>query len=541
MAVRHFSSTGTRASGNSTPGDWTDANCYNWSGIKANGMNWGMATGDSVILNDEAFVIDFLQTAASQATTGATLTVQSKSGDPGLCSVACNGATGSLWRFNHASKVLSALVSGITFSKSVTHTDASASMVHVTSVTSGDVEFSNCVFDGVTNAYTNAGLNGHFSISDGVAATLRFTNTQILNMTSSHLSGRYFGYVGSSATMVFSGCSISNVTHNTTGTAHHCTGGVYSAGQLQVFDCSLADCSNDSATDGEYANEPLFHAIGPCTIAGLTSTNVTNTGAKAGAAIATFEDAYSVSDTFSVDCVSTPSFINGVDGDRQNSVGGTFTAFGSSAQGTADRIRAIRCTGDFGSTFYFSQGAGGTITDLISEYCTARKEGAGVYAGGWGDVTVDGFRVVGATTGLETIGFEGWGGAMYGHNHTNSTRDKTTRFLNGVISGCSQLQGGDAGIRVRGLHATYAHNVEISNVVVDNPGHTSQIGLHESASCALNVSGSGNAIMGGTQGLTLVKLGVGVDSYSSPAAIASTTRPVKWGVSNNASVSRAGA
>ena len=539
MAVRHFSASGTRSSGNSTPDDWTNANCYAFSTIKTNGTNWALSTGDEIIIDDGAHTIDFLQTAASGAASGSLITIRSRSGDPDLCSIDCNSGSGTLFRFNHASKVLSAYIYGIKIKKTTTHTVNGAALVHLTGATSGDVEFENCKFDSASLSAAGTGLNGFFSILDGISATLRFTGCQMSNMTSSTLSGLYFGYIGTLGTMVFADCDISDITHNTTGTAHHCTGGVQGPGGLVVINSSLTDCSSTSATNGEYDNAPFFHPGNACTIMGLTSTRVTNTGAKSGATIALFKGPWTVSDTLSIDCVGTPAFINGVDGETQNTVGGTFTAFGEAAQGTATRIRAIRCKSDFGTTWYCSQGAGGVITDLISEYCTARKEGAGVYAGGWGDVTVDGFRVIGAVMGLETSGFEGWGGAMYAHNHTNSTRSKTTRYLNGVISGCRQLLDGDSGIKVRGLNETYSHSVEITNVVIDNPGHASQIGLHETAGCALNVSGSGIVLLGGASAITKVRAGIGVDTYAPVSALTTANLPTRWGVSQGNAARRA--
>ena len=530
MAVRHFSATGTRASGNSTPDDWTNANCFPISALQTQGFNWStMVDGDEIILDDGTHTFASLVTGTVTAPGGTTIRMRSRSGSAASCTLAFSDGGVPSIRSNNGSRALGLLFTGIRFTKSVDHTVSGSSLIQLINLASG-VDFVDCAIDAITNTYTNAGVYGHMCIYDGVAATLRFTRTPITNLTSSHQSGLYFGYVGDLGLISFIDCPISNITNTVTGTAHHCTGGIVGPGGLSVLGGSLTDCTSTSATVGDYAHESIFHPNGPCTIIGLRSERITNTGAKAGVCIAKMEGPYTISDTLSIDCVGAADFRPEEPTQRYTAVGGTYLAFGPGAQGTATRIRAIRCISCFGPAWYCSQGAGGVITDIFAEHCHARKEGI-FYAGGWGDVTFDTFRIVGGETGSEPFDFEGWGGAIYAHNHTLSTRAKTTRILNGVIYGHRQLQNGDAAIKVRGINATYPHTVEISNVVIDNPGYASQIGIHESASCVINVSGSGIVLNGGASGITKVRNGIGVDTYAPVSALTTVNRPTRWGVS----------
>lgn len=534
--VRYVKNGGTKTTGNSTPDDWTTAsNCY--SSIQT-AINAASLTADAqIILDDDTFTVTSLASATSSLPTGGVLTIISRSLNPANCVINFTDGGATSLKFNEASLNYSHHIEGIKFRKTSTHTVSGGALIGLTGETSLDTEFKNCIFADVTNNYANAGLCGYVQLSDGVPRTLTFTNCTFDNLVSAHNGGRWFAYAGTSGALTFFGCAFSNIAH-VSSTDTNCTGGICGAGTVNITNCTIngMDVSTASLSAAMYA---FICTQGTLNVDGLTASSITFTGGASGAVGIRAEGAYTIENTEFTDCSSTPSYANGVDGDRTNSVGGTVLAFGDSAQGTLTNHKTTRCISDFGVTAYCSQGGGGTFTNITSVDCTSRKEGV-LYAGGWGDVTYNRFRLISPRIGLETAGGgavqEGFGGAIYAHNHTNSTRNKTTTIRNGLIIGAHQLNGGDAGIRLRGLVEAYSHNVEITDVIMDNPGQVSQVSLRESALCALNVSGSGIVMTDGEDGLILAKNGVGVDSYSQPTDV--KYNPVRRGTVARNSVER---
>ncbi|MCA9368280.1 hypothetical protein KC887_08580 [Candidatus Kaiserbacteria bacterium] len=538
MAVRHFSATGTKTTGDSTPGDWSNANCHPVTSLQTRGFNWPeMVTGDELILDDGSHSFAFIALGPAAAVTGTQIKLRSRSGSASGCTLNFTDGAGSSIRANNNTRAYSLLVSGIKLTKTVSHTVSGPALIQINGTATTEVEFADCIIDDFTNNYTNLGLQGYFGINDGIAAIMRFTRTQISNLTSTHAGGCYFGYVGTLAGMVFDSCDLSEINHTSTGTTSGCDGGITGPGTLSITNCTLTDCTNNAAAWGEYANDAFFHPLGACTINGLVASGITLTGSKSGACVLKAEGPFTLADCWAIDCSAIPGFINGVDGDHTNAVGGTFLTYGEAAQGTATRIRVIRCLADEGTAWYSSQGSGAIVTDIVAEDCIAWLEGV-LYFGGWGDVSVDGFRIVGGESGVATYSFEGWAGAFYGHNHTNSTRDKTTTIKNGIIIGHNQRQGGDAFIRMRGLISNFAHNVIVENVVVDNPGNSIQMGFIETAGCALNVSVRNVAINGGESTISIIG-STGTRSISGVTELTAANRPTRWGVSQGNAARRA--
>ena len=539
MAVRHFKATGTLATNtDSTPDDWTDANCHPISSLMTRGFSWsGMATGDQIIIDNGTHACPDIQTALFTGTSGVQPWITSRSGDPTQTTLTFSSATVTSIRGNNGSKVVPLKISGVTITNSAPHTVAGPVLMQVTGMDGSHITAENCRFIDSVNSYNNSGLNGFFSVSDGITATVTFTNCTIDNLTSTHTGGRYFAYIGTLATMIFDGCAISNITHNTTGTSNHTTGGVYGPGQLQVNNCTLSDCTCTSATHGEYANDSFFHPLGQSSFTGLHASGITLIGAQGGAVVAKVEGPYTFEDCSATNCASYPGFINGVDGDHTNAVGGTFLPYGPLAQGTANKIRVRNCLADEGTGWYCSQGAGVVLTDLIVENCIAWLEGV-LYFGGWGDVTVDGFRIVGCESGVATYSFEGWSGAIHAHNHFNSTRSCTRVIRNGVIEGFNQRQDGYAAVRIRGLMPEYSHTVIVENLVIDSPGHSTQMGFHETEGCPLHVTVSNVAMNGGESSIEITGT-AGTKSIAQVVELTTANRPTRWGVSQGNAARRA--
>jgi len=487
MAVYQVTATGTKTTGTSTPGDWaTNSNNY---GSLQTALNQGWTANDQIILDDGTWSIVSNQTGVSGAANGSTLNLKSRSLDPALCIIDYSSATATGFSFNHASNAYTINIEGITFKKTTTQTSLTACTLFGFLQLTGNVTFTNCIIGPatLTDASTTARENSHFQINAHAGRTITFNRCTINKLTSTLVGGYSISKVNAGNTVRFIDSTIQNIAVNITGNYNHYGGLYFSAGALVIDNITVNTVAMDHAdTATERLHGPLFvtTSAATMTVDGVTAASITQTGNAAGAFLLRSEGVFAVTNITATDCSSSPD-------DGINTVGGVFLSYASAATGTGTNIRAIRCASDYGPVVYASQGGNGEFSGIYAKGCTARYDGI-LYAGGWGDVTFDDFKVIDCRTGEKTTGSDGIGGAVYVHNHTTlSDRNKYTHVTNGEIIGCTNGQGGYPGILAKGQHATYRHDVVISNVLIDCPGYRYNIGLMELVGAELNLTASG--------------------------------------------------
>lgn len=521
---------GTRASGFSTLDDWTNANCY---GTLNSAVNQAWTTADEIVLNDEAHSVTSLQTGVSSAATGNRLNIRSKSGDPSLCSVTSTSATATALSLNHATKAYTSAISGISWIKSGTFTHtASPSLLSITSM-HGDASFTDCIFGPsvLTDASSTSRAQAHIG-TNAATRTITMTRVVITGLDSTLLGGKSLGLINTDNTLILDDCDINSTSVSITADNNHYGGFYIDGGTLDIRNSRVNGSTfTHVGTSDAQLHEAMFVTNPTATmlVDGLTATNMVATGSTAGAFLLSAEGSYTVSNLNVSDSYSRSY-------DYNNCHGGIFLATGDTAQGTLDGIIAENVRATFGTVVYCAQGGGGVFTDIVARNCEAYAEGI-LYAGGWGDVTFDDFHILGAVAGTDpAIGDAGYACAVYAHNHTSATRNKTTVISNGDILGCVQKLGGEGGIRVRGQVVGYAHDVEITNMNIDNPGHVLQITLVEIAGCVLNLVTSNVAVRDGMQGVDSSRIaGDGTNNYSVTDISASQ---IVRGVPGSGSVSR---
>lgn len=488
MGQYNVKPTGTKTTGFSA--DWTDAECYP---TLQEAINRGITSSDVITLDDTTHDIGSTNWGTSNAADGVHFVINSRSGNRDTCILDATSTSQSGMRLGRSGRNFTFEFSNIGLKKSVTHTISNAVFVHFEHTSALDCEFVGCRFFDTTVNYPATGATGYFRIPTGATRQLRFTNCLFDNLVSSHTGGRYFAFPSAGATLWFDGCTFSNITHNWTENSE-ALGGVNGDGIVKITNCTFSNITQNHAAGATLPHNSFISAEGHLEVDGATATNMVLTNGTAGAVLLRAQSTYNIRNVLGEDCVSTPTA--GV-----NSVGGLVLAMGEAAQGVTENIMARRCTADHGTALYCSQGAGGTHRNIRSEYCTARSIGI-VYFGGWGDNHLDGFAIIGCRIG-EFILFSNTAGSLYAHVHPSSPRSKSTSFKNGYLRGGRQLQGVEPGISVYNTNGSVSHNVEIENVVIDNPGSKYQLRVVTTPAGVINLTGSGITVDGGSDTLDL--------------------------------------
>ena len=484
---------GTRTTGRSTPGDWSDANCY---GAIQTALNQGWTSDDAVVLDDGEWSMTVFSVVATTALTGALLKFRSRSMDPTRSTLVFTDTAQSGFRLNRSDRIYSYHIAGFTVKRGQAHTGTHAAYMAITTPC-GDVLFSDVIFaDAEISHPASAGIRGYFGIGHNTssAKTVTFRRVKFSNLRWTGTGGKWFATSEIAGDeVVLDDCEFADISATATGQAVGFSGGFVGM-DLDLHDVRVNALTMTHMSTAAQAHYPLF-APGDqktLTIDGLELRNVTMQGGACGAYGFRAEGAYTINRVRGYDCSSLPA--QGV-----NSVGGLCLAYGPNATGTIQDVIAERCVADFGTLMYWSQGGSGTAKAMVAANCSARVGGI-VYSGGWGDCTADGVVGIDCQYGdnpyANPVSPES--GFLHGHNHpTLATRNKSITFRNVRTVNCRNVSvGGYHTLYMHSINATYSLTAVVDNVISDGAAEN-QIGLMQNAGATFSLSGS-VAVPGGS-------------------------------------------
>ena len=479
---------GTRTTGRSTPGDWSEANCY--STIQS-ALNQPWTADDSVVVDDGAWSMPVFSVAATTALDGSTLRFRSRSGDPEKTSLTFTDAAQSGFRFNRADRKYAAFIKGFSITRSGTHSGTHAAFLAITTPTN-DVTFEDCVFsDTEINHPSLSGIRGFFAIGHNSATDTRvvsFRRVKFRNLKTTISSNLWFASSEAAPgnTIVLDDVDFENLEVSATSANGGMTGGFVGM-HLSIIGVRINGLKSTHAATIETAHYPIFSpgAGFGLTIDGLEVRDVGMTGGGCGAFAFRAEGVYDIKNVRGYDCYSLPAV-------GANSVGGLCLVYGEQSTGTIEDVIAERCTADFGTLLYWSQGGSGTAKALVAVDCVSRVGGM-VYSGGWGDCSADGVVGIGCQYGSNPYNnpVSPDSGFFHGHNHPSlATRAKTIAYRNARLLGCRNVSpAGFHTIYMHSTNATHALTAVVENIAADGP-ETRQIGLLQANSATFNLSGS---------------------------------------------------
>ncbi len=379
MSVFHLKSGGTKTGGSaSTPGDWSNANCYGtWPNVMA-AIAAG-ADGDSVIVNDEIFPI--ATNASASLNINGTIYIQSKSGDADIAGLKSSVATGALLLSNSTTHSCKVVWQGLTLGKSVAHTDTARPVIHHMAQRTGDVTFDDCIFDGIdiniaTGATWYFGLVTNDSAA-GYGTKIRFNRPTFSNFNCQFAAnGVLFAYTtGSPKVIEVNNPTIRNIV------ANNLIGGFVTTqgAKLRFWDVDL-DGWTTTADAGKLCGG-LFKHVQHAAGAKMVGRRIKLKNATMTADVAdTLIDAtcpYDIKNLLGIG-------VHANSATKTAGQGAIFMAINATAQGILRGVRAFDCHANYGAAAYWSNGAGGIASDIWAEQCSV---GTGVlYKGGGGDV-----------------------------------------------------------------------------------------------------------------------------------------------------------
>jgi hypothetical protein len=521
MAVWHIKATGTRASGASTAGNWDDANCYALvSGID----DTVLAGGDSIIFDDTDHIFGATVTLNSMPTAG-TIAWSSRSSDSGRCRLVFTELASCTLLINNNIAAQAHTFTDLTITVRGTHVGAatrrSATMQFSLAVT--NVTFTRCVFADITCDWslTTAGVEGvllDYNVASSGSKTLLFDSCRFEDIT---LIGPV---AGMSAINGRTGCTVQEFRdcsfHNFAVTEAGGTHGVFrtQSGQLKVTRCKVSNVT----VAGDNWDGFFFH-----TTAGITARFDTVDFARCTINGSGHPAMITVSDPFWARNLSGAdlTFNNS---DNASGLGGVFLAAGALAQGSINGLVAINVKQHYGAGAYFSNGAGGSITDF---YCFANegRQGAGIYIGGM-DSRVKIAR--GIIHQCRQTFADDEGSALYVHQNATATSNREVDIAGVEVSECAPFGAGSYPVRLSAQDTGSQVTYRLFKCAIRNSRFAAgEIEAHALTSCTNVYSVKDCNLRGSTAGIVETGSGTktGTVTGTTDTAITAPSAPVAAG------------
>jgi len=177
-------------------------------------------------------------------------------------------------------------------------------------------------------------------------------------------------------------------------------------------------------------------------------------------------------------------------------LGSVYLSADTTGVGTIGSITARRCSSNYGTAAYLSQGASAVIGSILAEECMAF--GGIVYKGGWGDLTLYAYlalnnRQAAPNSSLPAEADAG-GLVLYSHVQSAATRNCVCTVWN--------MTSDNPGITLppimlRNVNTSYDMTVVIRNSVLWSEDAAAQIIVEIDAACGIASTLETNVIMGG--------------------------------------------
>jgi len=459
MPLVYVKSSGTRVSGESTPGDWSDANCY--PRVSASVGAWTGAT--QVVLNDETITeTTTVGTASFASLTSLSIEKRGASSTPAVWSM--NSATAPL--INAAPTAAQTFAaSDIVFTRAVPMSAAATTALLAFSGTGySAITFTRCTFGPMDIDGHLGGLNASVFSVQGTPVSRLVTLTDCVVTGINHISagtGPWMRLGGTGNTFSFVNCSWRNCNYIHTSSAAACGFGILPE-NTQTFtftNCTAEDLTVKGADSSAYVRCFYFT---PTTAQTTIIRNFRFNRVVVGTEEVPIQSqgwGFYISGAYSVNGVHSRYCTYYETGNRD---GGQIYFNGTGAIGSATDLSAMHCRSRSGAALFVSNGAGGVFSRVLAMYNIS--EAGVIYSGGYGDFEL---RVAISCYNSKIPGSNANDGlAVYVRNNA-ATRHKTARIAN-VIAVGNTTNGSCAGIAVENNDAVYSMTAEVINCISRN-------------------------------------------------------------------------
>lgn len=477
MPLIHVKSTGTRTTGVSIAGDWSDANCY--PRVSASVSAW---TGDTqVVLNDE--IINETTTVGTSAFASLTsLSIEKRGASSASAIWSMNSATSPLINTAPtAAQTFSA--SDIVFTRAVPMSAAATTALLAFAGTGHSaITFTRCTFGPMSIDGFLGGLNASLLSIQGtpVSRTVTFNGGEVVGIN--HVAagtGPWMRLGGTGNTYRFINFTWRDSNYFATAAMASAFGILPENAQTFEFTrCRVRDVSVQGASAAAYVrcffltpssaqtvriNEFLFERV----VIGSLDNPIESQGWG-----------FYLSGPYTVDGLHSRHCIYYDTGGRD---GGQIYFNGPSAIGVAQNVSAMYCRSRSGAALFSSNGAGGVYSRVLAMH--NESEAGVIYSGGYGDFEVRSAIVCYNKPFEGAIALNGIG--IYARNNA-AARNKTIKIINCTVVG-NTTNGSCAGIAVENNDATYSCTGEVINCISRNT-NANDIEKKKTAAGALTVA-----------------------------------------------------
>lgn len=477
MPLVYVKSSGTRVSGESTPGDWSDANCY--PRVSASVGVWTGAT--QVVLNDET-IVDTSTVGTASFATLTSLSIEKRGASSAQAVWSINSATAPL--INTAPTAAQTFAaSDIVFSRAVAMSSAATTALLAFAGTGHSaLTFTRCTFGPMSIDGFLGGLNASVLSVQGTPASRSVLFDQCAVVGINHISagtGPWFRLGGSGNSFTFVDCVWRDSAYLATAAMASAFGILPENAQTFEFTrCQVRNVSVQGASAAAYVrcffltpssaqtvriNEFLFERV----VIGSLDNPIESQGWG-----------FYLSGPYTVDGLHSRHCIYYDTGGRD---GGQIYFNGPSAIGVAQNVSAMYCRSRSGAALFSSNGAGGVYSRVLAMY--NESEAGVIYSGGYGDFEVRSAIACYNKPFDGAIALNGMG--IYARNNA-ATRNKTIKIINCTVVG-NTTNGSCAGIAVENNDATYSCTGEVINCISRNT-NANDIQKKKTAAGALTVA-----------------------------------------------------
>lgn len=448
--LAHVRSTGTRTTGASTPGDWSNDNCY----VNVSATVAGWADDVTILLDDNNTIIETTHIKSSDFTGVTSLTISARST---LATWAAN-ATIELFNAGPGGAGTTIEINNLAFTRTAPVTTGNArGLFYVEGTGCTAFTFNDCVFgDFAVDAWDPVSKYGLlYSSLSTVARTTTFNRCTYQNITTEnpwHASlircggnNQIFNFVD----CVWSGNRIELNEDSIVGW------GLFGENNavISMTDCEVTDCVVTAALTTTMCRPFYYSGVNTVTI---NVDGITLTDCQVGDVSAPVEGngwgfhvkgPYSIERLHSINC--TYHYSPARDG-------GQLYFDTAAAVGLCSDISVENCASRSGVALFSSNGAGQKYSNIRAKDCTSIA--GPVYSGGYGSPTFEGVLIDRCNITND--------GVLFSRNNTE-VQNKTTVISNCTIVNCTTA-GSCAGIKIENNTVGFTMTATINNCISRN-------------------------------------------------------------------------
>lgn len=448
--LAHVKSTGTKTTGASTPGDWSDENCY----ANVSDTVGGWADDVTILLDDNDTIEEATHVKTADFTGVTSLTISARS----ISSTWAADATIELINANPGGAGTTIELNNLIITRTVPVTSGNArGLFYVEGTNCTAFTFNDCIFgDFAVDAWDPSSKYGViYSSLSTVSRTTTFNRCTYQNITTEnpwHSSLVRCG--GTNQAFDFNNCVWSGILMELNEDSS-VGWGLFGENNavISLVDCAVTDCIITADATTTMCRPFYYSGVNTVT---FNVDGITFTDCVVGASGATVEGngwgmhikgPYSVERLRSVGC----TYHNSVARD-----GGQLYFDTATAVGLCNDVSAENCVSRSGVALFSSNGAGQTYSNIRAKNCTSVA--GPVYSGGYGSPIFEGVLIDSCDITND--------GALFVRNNTE-VQNKTAVIGNCTVVNCTTA-GSCAGIKIENATAGFTMTATISNCISRN-------------------------------------------------------------------------